>query len=886
MSSDPPAPPIEAPSTTKRKCRNCGLPGHNKRTCRAATVDRAVTVAGNVANNRNPVVQPPLVPPLTITPIRQPSSINWENVIYVVFDLETTGFNRQRNEIIELSAIILDRNGIMIEDATFSHLIKPRHSIPRFITDLTSITNEDVSNAETFPHVAGSFLRFMQEHADESDHMPIEEHIILVGHNSQVFDIPFFVAQLRNHNLEEDLFGDNRFGFALDSMRIAKDSGVRKRICDEVPTKYNLKDLFKFVSGNNFETGHQAYEDVKATITILRHAPFWSNRKENLFQFALAARTLEPAAVDYSDKDDDDSSHGEATSMASEEQEDDEEDDTTVALGNRWEADAEFDPLQPTPLELFEQHFTLNCRNQRKTTGLQCSPVDVATPAKAWRYLFTKSMLEKIVKYTNEYGVLHAKKWVDINRKDLESFLSILFISGIQKRKDKPSNWFSDNSLLENPVMKNIMSGRKFTMMMRYLHCCPAAPQDPTAPDYDPAYKIAEFRDSLEERFTKAFCPGQQLSLDETLLRAFGRIKFKVRIVSKAARYGIKIYVITDARTAYVLCVIIYTGKSTYNAGDAPEHPMKTVQVVNKLVEPFKNTFWTIYIDRFYTSLELLKSLAEQNLFVTGTMLANRIPADIRIAKTSREFCNMKRGDAVKSKFVFYKTDGTRSECGLVGWKDRNMVYCWSNDTNNHMFDQCCRRGDGGIIRIPRPLSISNYNKYMGGVDLADMIRLFCESTIRGQKRWWLNLFFYLVDVGTSNAWVLYNERLRTQAEERGIQYKPMGIRKFKMHLVEDLVGKKMEALRGTLDEEVEETEHTCGLIPNNVRARCAYCSLTSRGYSRTRFQCVVCKVPLCPMGSGRVQHDCFSQAHRTEERLQLVLQKYLQMQKKNSKQK
>jgi DNA polymerase III epsilon subunit-like protein len=820
---------------------------------------------------------------LTITPIRQPSSINWENVIYVVFDLETTGFNRQRNEIIELSAIILDRNVIMIEDATFSHLIKPRHPIPRLITDLPSITNEDVSTAEPFPQVAGSFVRFMQQHANESDHTPIE-HIILAGHNSQVFDIPFFVAQLRNHNLEEDLFGDNRFGFALDSMRIAKDS-VRKRICTDVPTKYNLKDLFEFVSGQVFETGHRAYEDVKATITILRHAPFWSNRKENLFQFAMAATTLE-AAVDYSE-DDDDSSNGEARSMASsgEEEEDDEED--VVALGNRWEADADFDPIQPTPLELFEQHFTLNSRSQRKTTGLQCSPVDVTSPARAWRFLFTKSMLDKIVKYTNEYGLLHAKKWVDISRKDLESFLSILFISGIQKRKDKPSNWFSDNRLLENPVMKTIMSGRKFSTMMRYLHCCPAAPQDPTAPDYDPAYKIAEFRDTLEERFTKAFCPGQQLSLDETLLRAFGRIKFKVRIVSKAARYGIKIYVITDARTAYVLRVLIYTGKSTYNAGgDAPEHPMKTVQVVKKLVEPFKDTFRTIYIDRFYTSLELLKSLADQNLFVTGTMLANRILADIRIAKTSREFRNMKRGDAVKSKFVFYKTDGTRSECGLVGWKDRNMVYCLSNDTNNHMFDECCRRGDGGIIRIPRPLSISNYNKYMGGVDLADMIRLFCDSTIRGQKRWWLNIFFYLVDVGTSNARVLYNERLRTQAEQRGIQYKPMGIRTFKMHLVEDLVGKKMEALRRTLDDEVEELEHTCGLIPNNVRARCAYCSLMSRGNSRTRFQCVVCKVPLCPMGSGRVKHDCFSEAHKTEERQHMVLQKYLQMQKKNSKQK
>jgi hypothetical protein len=42
-------------------------------------------------------------------------------------------------------------------------------------------------------------------------------------------------------------------------------------------------------------------------------------------------------------------------------------------------------------------------------------------------------------------------------------------------------------------------------------------------------------------------------SLDQTLIWAFGRIKFKVCIETKAARYGIKLYVITDAATAFVL---------------------------------------------------------------------------------------------------------------------------------------------------------------------------------------------------------------------------------------------------------------------------------------------------------------------------------------------
>jgi hypothetical protein len=76
---------------------------------------------------------------------------------------------------------------------------------------------------------------------------------------------------------------------------------------------------------------------------------------------------------------------------------------------------------------------------------------------------------------------------------------------------------------------------------------------EPTGEAYDPAYKIAEIRDHLKERYTHLFTPGQQLSLDETLIYAFGRMKFKVQIVTKAEKYGIKIYVITDAVTAFVL---------------------------------------------------------------------------------------------------------------------------------------------------------------------------------------------------------------------------------------------------------------------------------------------------------------------------------------------
>jgi hypothetical protein len=189
--------------------------------------------------------------------------------------------------------------------------------------------------------------------------------------------------------------------------------------------------------------------------------------------------------------------------------------------------------------------------------------------------------------------------------------------------------------------------------------------------------------------------------------------------------------------------LLVYTRKTTYNYDSkSAAEKLKTVQIVNRLVGPFAGSHRTVYVDWFYTLLDLLKSLAEKDLYLTGTMLANRIPLGIRVPKTSRRFKQMQQGDAIKCRVRFRTRSGEEGQARLVCWRDRNMVYCLSNDSNNHDFDQCSRRGLGGIIRIPRPLSIANYNKYMGGVDLADMRRLHCNSTIMGQKRWWLKLFF------------------------------------------------------------------------------------------------------------------------------------------------
>ena len=135
------------------------------------------------------------------------------------------------------------------------------------------------------------------------------------------------------------------------------------------------------------------------------------------------------------------------------------DDDSSSPSGDWWEEDKDFHPTLPLQMQKFNKHFTSSGQSRRHRTGLQCSPIDINSPMRAWREVFKTSLLDKIVNYTNDYGRVNAKRWQDITRKDLEAFIAVLFVSSVQKRKDKPSNWFSDNRILESQVMKKIMSG-------------------------------------------------------------------------------------------------------------------------------------------------------------------------------------------------------------------------------------------------------------------------------------------------------------------------------------------------------------------------------------------------------------------------------------------
>lgn len=113
--------------------------------------------------------------------------------VYVVFDLEATSKYPDSAKIIEIAAFKMI-NGVICE--SFTTFVNPQMEIPEDITELTSITNDDVKNAPTIAEAMPDFYKFV-------------EGAILVGHNISTYDIPLLNAEgdklhIRFYNDYED----------------------------------------------------------------------------------------------------------------------------------------------------------------------------------------------------------------------------------------------------------------------------------------------------------------------------------------------------------------------------------------------------------------------------------------------------------------------------------------------------------------------------------------------------------------------------------------------------------------------------------------------------------------------------------------------------------
>lgn len=97
----------------------------------------------------------------------------------------------------------------------------------------------------------------------------------------------------------------------------------------------------------------------------------------------------------------------------------------------------------------------------------------------------------------------------------------------------------------------------------------------------------------------------------------------------------------------------------------------------------------------------------------------------------------------------------------FVGTEPVGNVKRWDRKSKTH-------------IMVPRRAIVETYNKFMGGVDLLDMLSALYKFSFRS-RRWYMYIWWHTVTVVVINAWNLY----RRDQKKQEPQMKPMALRRF-----------------------------------------------------------------------------------------------------------
>ena len=479
--------------------------------------------------------------------------------------------------------------------------------------------------------------------------------------------------------------------------------------------------------------------------------------------------------------------------------------------------------------------------------------------------MFTDEMWDLIAAETNRYHEQqstaepnkHKTKWTPVCKDEIKTFIGIIIFMGIVKLPRIAMYWSSD-ALCHQQTVSNLMPYIRFFQIWRYFHLADnttALPRDNS--NFDKIYRVREFLDLVMRNAQNLYRLHRDLSIDETMVPHKGRLSYKQYIKNKPVRWGIKLWVLCEAKTGFVYKFQVYLGKE---GGVAEQHLAR--RVVKHLMEPLEGKYHHVYMDNFYSDPHLFLELETKKILSCGTIRSNRkgFPNDIVITKAMEK--RMNRGD------YLWRCHGNLV---AISWYDRRPVYIISTihpPDNNGAPCSVLRRSRGGPREeIPCPPAQLDYQDYMGGVDLADQIST-SFSVIRKSKKAWKKLFYYGLEVCLLNSFIVH----------KSVVEKPLDFLHYRLAIVRYLTEgqcfrKKAgrppsRPLTDADSRRLNGQYHSIAV--EDKRRYCVVCAkyasiegLSTNSISKTNTVCTTCdRKPLCVLA----KRNCWQKWHTLRE--------------------
>ena len=478
-------------------------------------------------------------------------------------------------------------------------------------------------------------------------------------------------------------------------------------------------------------------------------------------------------------------------------------------------------------------------------------------------------MISTICTHTNSYANEHIFQgthqsysktdgsWQDVTPDEIKRLIALLIYFGLVKVVGSVEKYWSKKTLYHGLWARAIMSRERFKAIMALLHVVDPATEVPG----EKLLEVESFVDYFKTRCRELYQPRQNVAIDERMVKSRHRSGIRQYIKAKPTKWGIKLWGLDDSSNGYTIDYNIYIGRAA--GRDVSEHGLG-YDVVMKLMKPYLNQGYHLFVDNFYTSVTLFKTLFTQGVPATGTTMETRrdFPA---VLKKGKEWAKGKERGAMR-----WERD---APCLALQWIDNKVVSLLTTIDNANDRLQVNRKsktaGVWSTKVVYQPKVISNYNKYMNAVDRSDQI-LATNNVLRKCMRWWKTLFFHLIDISVVNSFILFKEHQANNPDDEAL-HRPndYALSNFREEIVRQLCG-----FREYDDPPVSTRSKPARSLPDfeavhmpefseNIRRRCVVCYKQGRGEAKVFSYC---SAPQC----GKYMHvtkerNCFKEFHSRE---------------------
>jgi len=451
--------------------------------------------------------------------------------------------------------------------------------------------------------------------------------------------------------------------------------------------------------------------------------------------------------------------HSDDSALSDSDDEDDER--KRIAARNTWTSAAQEQTGQRsdnTPLKAkafrstwFDREVAREPDSVKFTGGPKASQPaleQLQLPADFFQYFFTDELLDQIVEQTTLYSVQkRPSKPLQCNQGDLKRFIGILLYMSLVRMSSSRAYWSADFRM---DKIANAMTVNRFEELKRFLHF------SDNNGDVDVPDKLRKIRPVV----TALRCRCQtlemdeNLSLDEQIIPFKGRSGLKQYLPKKPHKWGYKVYVLSSTN-GFSYDFELYTGKLDNQLEPGEPDCGASGNVVIRLSRGIPlNKNHKLYFDNYFCSPSLQLYLAGRGIHSLGTVRPNRIG----LAQ-----CNIPSEKVMKQRgrgtFIEKSTTVDSTSLSLVSWYDNRVVNFLSTFVGSLPSTEVRRwsKAENAFINVPCPNIVQVYNRHMGGVDLLDSLIGLYRSRLRS-KKWYLRIFFHLIDMMIVNAWILYRE--------------------------------------------------------------------------------------------------------------------------------